>query len=158
MEDHQYGSRPLFSLSIDPVTKAQLSETARWAKFLAIVGMIGVVLIVLGGVAYSIWISVMMESLGKDLGNPSPAFETAYIFGSAIGFIIIAAVAFFPMLYMFRFANRMRKALDGNDQQSLNSSFQSLKIYFRYLGIITIISLALWIFWIVAFGLVAMTI
>jgi hypothetical protein len=35
----------------------------------------------------------------------------------------------------------MRAALNGNDQQALNTSFQNLKACFRYIGIITIIAL-----------------
>lgn len=31
MEENQ--NKPLFSLSIDPVIKSHLSETARWGKF-----------------------------------------------------------------------------------------------------------------------------
>jgi hypothetical protein len=150
MEETQNSS--LFSLSIDPVTKAHLSETARWAKFLAIVGLIGIVLLVVGGLAYSIWITSMMQSIQDRYdGFPSQRYSSGLAIGSAVLFIIAAAVAFFPMLYMLRFANRMRTALNGNDQQSLNTSFQNLKIYFRYVGIITIISLALWVIWILIF-------
>jgi hypothetical protein len=43
-----------------------------------------------------------------------------------------------------RFANRMRLALYGNDQQALNLSVQNLKVFFRYIGIITIIVLSLY--------------
>jgi hypothetical protein len=38
MEQNQDNS--LFNLSVDTVSKAHLKETAGWAKFLAIVGMI----------------------------------------------------------------------------------------------------------------------
>ena len=54
------------------------------------------------------------------------------------------AIWFFPLLFLLRFANKMRFALAGNDQQALNTSVQNLKICFRYVGIITIIILALY--------------
>jgi len=53
---------------------------------------------------------------------------------------------------MFRFANQMKTALYGNDQEDLNASFQNLKKYFRYVGIITIISLGMWIVWLLVAG------
>lgn len=156
MEESQYQSESLFSLSIDPVTKTHLSETARWARFLAIIGMIGIVLMVVGGVAYSIWLSTAVQSLNDRVIREPGSFETAFVFGTAIGFIIMAAIAFFPLMYMLRFSNRMRRALDANDQESLNVSFQNLKIYFRYLGIITIIIIGLWVIRIVMLMLTEM--
>ncbi len=146
----------LFSLSIDPVTKTHLSETARWARFLAIVGLISVVLLVIGGVIYSIWITSLMQEAQSNYGF-NAGYTTSYTIGIAIFFVVMAAVAFFPMLYMLRFANQMRTALNGNDQQSLNTSFQNLKIYFRYVGIITIIGLGLWVLWFLVVGMAAIT-
>jgi predicted secreted protein len=55
--------------------------------------------------------------------------------------IVVAVIYFFPLLFTLRFANKMRAALNGNDQQALNTSFQNLKACFRYIGIITIIAL-----------------
>ena len=143
----------LFSLTIDPSTKAHLSETARWARFLAITGMISLALVVIFGLLYSIWISTMVDSMqNQNSFQTAQPFATGLAFGSAILFIIVASVAFFPLLYMFRFANQMKTALYGNDQELLNRSFQNLKKYFRYLGIITIISLAMWLVWLLVFG------
>ena len=48
--------------------------------------------------------------------------------GVAIMYIIIAVIAFFPFLFILRFANQMKAALHSNDQDLLNSSFQNLKI------------------------------
>jgi hypothetical protein len=145
----------LFSLSIEPVTKAQLSEAARWARFLAIVGMIAVGLMVVGGVVYSIWLTSLMQSVQGTYGTefPSRNYTNGLAIGSALMFAIAAIIIFFPFLYMLRFSNRMRTALNGNDQESLNASFQNLKIYFRYLGIITIIGLGLWVIWFVFVGI-----
>lgn len=134
----------LFSLTIDPITKAHLSETARWAKFLAIVGMIFLALMLVFG----IFLSTMMTSAASRFGEVD-GYNTSSIFagfgvGMAVLYIILAVIAFFPLLFLLRFSNRMKAALVNNDQQQLNTSFQNLKVYFRYLGIITIIILALY--------------
>jgi len=150
MEETQSSS--LFSLSIDPLTKAHLSETARWARFLAIVGMISLALMILFGLVYSIWISSMVDSMQNQMGFQPRAYSTGLAAGSAFLFILMAVVGFFPLLYMLRFANQMRTALYGNDQESLNTSFQNLKRYFRYLGIITIIGIGLWVIWLLVVG------
>ena len=128
----------LFSLSIDPTTKAHLSEAAKWARFLAIVGMIGFALTVV-----ILAFAMIASTTGSFDENYGPYGMGAYGFGVFAGYMIIAAVLyFFPLLFTLRFANKMRSALNANDQQALNTSFQNLKICFRYIGILTIIFLA----------------
>jgi hypothetical protein len=64
--------------------------------------------------------------------------------GMVIGMLITSAIIFFPLLFLLRFANAMRRAIAGNDQMRLNEAFQNLKVYFRYLGILVIIFLVLY--------------
>lgn len=131
----------LFSLSIDPATKVHLSETARWARFLSIAGMVFIIFLVALGIYSSLTISRY-----EDMFNGYPGqrgFMDSVGVGVAVMYVIMAMVAFFPLLFMLRFANQMRAALSSNNQALLNSSFQNLKIYFRYLGIVTIICIVL---------------
>lgn len=133
----------LFSLSIDPVTKAYLSETARWARFLAICGFILLGLMLLFGIFVLVGMSSEIGSnISQEYGGSASMMEGLGMGAFAFMYIISALIIFFPLLYLLRFANRMRASLNGNDQQALNHSFQNLKSYFRYLGIITIILLA----------------
>jgi hypothetical protein len=132
---------PLFSLSIDPSTKAHLSEIARWARFLAIAGFVFIFLLVIVGVYSSLTIS-RYEDMFTGYQGRRTVIESLGV-GVAITYIILAAVAFFPFLFMLRFAHAMRNALSSNDQGALNYSLQNLKVYFRYLGIILIICLVM---------------
>ena len=140
----QTTSSSLFSLTIDPVTKAHLSETARWARFLAIVGMVFMAFAAVGVLFLSYTMGNIGNNLDSEIGGgayPSGMFP-AFGIGMAIFYILLLLVWFFPILYLLRFANRMKAALNGNDQQALNISFQNLKSCFRFVGIITIIILA----------------
>ena len=125
----------LFSLSIDPVTKSHLSETSRWTKVLAIGGIVCVVLIVAAGIYQYILLSRFDDVFGR-------GFDSARI-SIIIGYILVLLLIFFPVLYLFRFSARMKTAIDSNDQNALNEAFLYMKVYFRYLGIITVISLVL---------------
>lgn len=137
MEQTSHSS--LFSLSIDPVTKAHLSEAARWARFLAIVGMVGLALMIIFGIFGS---AMLFSTAGSIDGNYGASGMGAYSSGIFAAYMIMIAVLyFFPLLFTLRFANKMRAALAANDQQALNTSFQNLKICFRYIGILTIIGL-----------------
>lgn len=140
MEQH-VSTSSLFSLSIDPVTKAHLSETAKWARFLAIVGFIFLGLMLVFGIFFS---SYMATVLGGYDTYGGTGLMASFGVGMAIMYIIIAALWFFPLLFLLRFANRMRAALNGNDQRALNISLQNLKVFFRFIGIMTIIGLALY--------------
>ena len=127
----------LFLLSIDPVTKAHLSEAAKWARFLAILGMIFLVLIILAGVFGS---TVLFSSMSGFEGDSTGM--AAYGSGIVAGYmIVIAVIYFFPLLFTLRFANNARTALNTNNQQALNTAFQNLKACFRFIGILTIIGL-----------------
>jgi ABC-type multidrug transport system fused ATPase/permease subunit len=143
----------LFTLSIEPETKVHLLETARWARFLAIVGMVCLGLLVVFGLFYSIWISSAINRLQSQMSFPSQtAYDRGIAAGSALMFVVMAVVGFFPLLYMFRFSSQMRTALYGNDQENLNSSFRNLKRYFRYFGVITLVGMGIWIIWLLVMG------
>lgn len=137
-------NQTLFSLSIDPVTKANLSDTARWARFLAIFGilmLVAVMIITLLGVTMYADRSVGVfpdGSSSTQMGNALKISMVAFA-------VVVTVITFFPLLFLLRFSNRMRRALAANDQQNLNASFLNLKIYFRYLGIVVIILLVVYL-------------
>jgi len=127
----------LFSLSIDPITKSHLGEAAKWARFLAILGMIFLVLMIIAGVFGSTMLFSSMNSVEGDATGME-----AYGSGIFAGYmIVIAVIYFFPLLFTLRFANNVRTALNTNNQQALNTAFQNLKACFRFIGILTIIGL-----------------
>ena len=110
----QTSSTSLFSLSIDPVTKTHLSEAAKWARFLAIVGMIFLVMMILAGVFGSAMLFSTMGGMddnyggGTGMGAYGSGIMAAYL-------VVIAVIYFFPLLFTLRFANKMRTALNAND-------------------------------------------
>ena len=156
MEEIQPSS--LFSLFIDPVTKTHLLEAARWAKFLSIAGIACTVLMLVGGIAYSYWLTTVFQ-ITRDFPTASMNSNDAVVVTiiSAIIFLVWAIILFFPLVYMLRFANQMKIALNGNDQQNLNASFQNLKRLFRYVGVVTIIGAVLSALWVIFVGIAMAT-
>lgn len=136
----------LFSLGIDPANKAHLSETARWARFLAIVGMISLGL----GVVFALfWYSLMSRMASPTFDNAG--FNTGtYTMGMRIGSLIMLFIVlvlwFIPLLFLLRFANSLRVAVRADDQEAMTVAFLNLKRFFRYIGIITLIGLILYAF------------
>lgn len=141
----QTSNSSLFSLSIDPVTKAHLFETAKWARFLSILGMILIVLSLLGVLFFTYTMSSMSGTTTNDFeGSFGPSIFSSFGVGIAVLYIIIFVIWFFPLLFLLRFANKMKASLVANDQKALNDSFQNLKACFRFIGIITIIILVIY--------------
>ena len=150
MEQDQ--STSLFGLGIDNISKSHLSEAAKWARFLAICGFIFLGLMIIYGLVISSVVAIMTSKM-SEVDNTSKARDLSNIMGigMVIFYIICAVIAFFPYYFLLRFSNKMKAALISNDQDALNSSFQNLKILYRYMSILMIISLVL-----IVFGIVSM--
>ncbi len=131
----------LFELHIDHDGSAHLKEAARWAKFLAIVGMVLCSLFVLMAIFAGSLIGAMMSRTAYGYGAGGPAAGVGYGAGVTILYILFALLYFFPCLYLYRFGVRMQAALRSNELEKLNGSFRNLKAYFRFIGILTIIAL-----------------
>jgi uncharacterized membrane protein YjgN (DUF898 family) len=131
----------LFGFGIDITSRAHLAEAAKWAKFLAIVGFVVCGLIVIMGIFFGSFLSMMPGVYGDEYRGSS-AVASGIGALMAVVYIGMAILFFFPYLFLFRFANHMKSALNTNDQLTLNSSFQNLKIMFRYVGILTIVLLS----------------
>jgi len=116
-----------------------LGETARWAKFIAIVAfvMLGLALlfVVLGGSAFG----MLAAMEGMPIGG-----------GGAIGgffiviYLLVIAIYFFPVLYLYRFAVNTQRALQIDDQGYLRTAFENLKSHYKFIGILMAIFVGLY--------------
>src|SRR5436305_3249603 len=126
MEENQF----LFSLTIDPTTKAYLNDTSKWARFIAITVMIVLVIAliftILGATVLNnaSIITVSGEQQVEGLKNSIRV-------GMVVGSIIVTGIAFIPLMYLLNFANKLKRSLALNQQALLNESFFNLKKYFR---------------------------
>lgn len=132
----------LFGLSIDATGRQHLAEAARWARFLAIVGFVFIGLLAILAITGGSFIANTFRRTNQFDGTDA-GVATGFTIALAIYYLCIALLVFFAYLFLYRFAVNMRAALRGNSQESLNRSFQNLKILYRYWGILTVIGLGL---------------
>lgn len=133
-------------LTVDFMAREQLSEAARWARFLAIMGFIGCGLLVIVGVSVSLFyynLNHMPVRYGYTYRTVNNGFGRMVFIG--IVYAIMAVVCFFSCLYLYRFAGRMKEGLHERSQDQVNESFRNLKKMFRYNGILTIVMVAFYI-------------
>lgn len=126
----------LFELQIDHEITSHLRETAKWAKFISIVsfvilGLIVAVVLIFGSIAYS-YSSPFAAAL------PSNGITQIFMF------LAMVALIFFPALFLLKFSNKMLQALNNNDQYTLVASFRQLKLYYKYIGILTLVIISLY--------------
>lgn len=154
MEQNQ--DTALFGLNVDTIAKNHLKETASWAKFLAIVGMIMCVVMAIGGFVFSYYMSRQLSEFDTGF-NSFRRSGAPDGFGITMGvtYLLFALIYFFPCLFTLRFANHTKNAIIANDQVSLNEGLKNLKITFRYMGVLTVIALAFFILALVLGGFAA---
>ena len=139
------------NLIIDWRSKEFLKETAKWTKFLAILGFVGIGLMVLGSL-------VMLFAPSSLMSNGD------FPFGGKIFMMLLylafAVLYYFPISYLYQFSENTKKAIENNDNNAIRDAFEFLKSHYKFMGILTIILLsfyAIMIFiWLIGAGAAAM--
>ena len=128
-----------FEMQLNESAKGFLKETAKWAYFLSILGYVGIGIIVL--------VAIFAGSIFSRMSSMSPMGN----FGAGIGtiitivYLLIAALYFFPVYYLNKFASNAKMALRDNDTETLTTSFEYLKSHYKFIGILTVVILGFYV-------------
>lgn len=129
-------TNPAPELKLDETAKAYLLETARWAKFISILGFIFLGFYMIGGIAYAYIIisSPELSTMTKGIGATG-----MFLFYALFGFIII-----YPVFALYKYTVLIKHAIKNTDTMTMNDAFRYHRNYYRYNGIITIILIGLY--------------
>ena len=130
-------------IEIDEETLKNLNNIRKWTMFLSILGFIFLGLLIVIGVIAGIFLSAFKT------GNTVTGVPESLIF---VIFIVMAAVYFFPILYLFRFSKHTALAVQNLDKPELHIAIKNLKSYFAYIGILIIIFLSFYVVVIIIAG------
>jgi len=97
--------------------KGYLGETAKWAKFIAIVNFVFIGFMVLGSVSMGAVFSSMTEF------SDNPAFAMMSGGMLAAFYLFFAAIWFIPTLFIYQFATKTQRALRLNDEPMMTEAF-----------------------------------
>lgn len=122
-----------------------LRRAAKWARFLAIVGFVVIGLMVLfgffAGSLMTGFMAMQGATVGMPMGNAMAGFGVMY----TVIFLVIALLYFFPTLYLFNFATRTLRAVNGAfDGPSFSGATEALRKLFAFMGVLTVIVLCLY--------------
>jgi hypothetical protein len=123
-------------IEIEQETLKHLETTRKWVMFLAIIGFIFLGLFIIIGLIAGTFLTAF-NSGGKGLGVPESLMF--------IPVLLLAAIYFFPVLFLFRFSKHTSHAIQNLDKLRLHKAIKNLKYYFAYIGILLIIVLSLYI-------------
>jgi hypothetical protein len=132
MDQHPPDS--MFELQVGYSTGNYFREASKWANFIAIV------VFVAGGLL-TILLAIGVTFLFSDISNSGLSGSEINGIGGFVVLIGILAILvyMFAAFLLLRFALRMRRALDNQDQQIFNSSLRAFKNHFMIMGIIAIL-------------------
>jgi hypothetical protein len=130
-------------IEIGEETLKHLNTLRKWTMFLAVSGFIFLGIIIALGLITGTFLQAFNHS-DKTLGL-SDALVLA-------GFIGLALLTFFPVFFLFRFSKHTSNALTTPDRKNMHKAIKSLKRFFIYIGILLIVSLAIYIFSLILAG------
>ena len=128
------------SLIINQNTYTILLEAARWSRLIAIFGFVSIGLMVVAG--------VVMGTIFTSMGVMGMQSLPLGISGSILTFfyLLMAALYYFPIKYLYDFSIKIKKALLESDQMLMNEAFLKLKSHYQYIGILILVMLCVYAF------------
>jgi hypothetical protein len=126
----------LEQLTLTSRAKGFLKETAKWCKFLSILGFIGLGLLFLS----SFFISTIYGSMPQATSMPFNLGTAMTIF-----YILMIVIYIFPLYYLYQFSVKLKKAVTSKDDEVLANAFEMLKSHYKFVGVFTIIMLSIYI-------------
>ena len=132
-------STPPNSFSITEPMLISLHQTKPWVRLLSILGFIFIGFIVIKGI-------VNMFISSKASGEIS--FIPIFVMG-AIN-LLMGLLYFFPTLFLFKFSSSIGRLLNGGGVKEMEETLSNQKAFWKFVGILTLITLGFAILGIVA--------
>ena len=120
-------------LQVTPQAQSYLTESAKWGKFLAIVGFIFCGLFVI--IALFSPINLQYNNISEEY-SPTVKVVVRFII------FVLAVLFFFPSYFLNRFSLKMQNAVKFVSQENFDESLMNLKSMFKFYAILYIIILS----------------
>ena len=137
MENQEQNSANLFELQFDENAKAQVKTMASWALIIVVTSVIGYVLAIVKHFMPQSQFETFLESDEYGGGPMGGAAKNTSLVGTIISILIGLVITYF--LYMF--ATKAKKGMEGLSQYDVNVGFSYFRNYFLIIGILLIILL-----------------
>ena len=110
-----------------------LARTKPWVRFFGILGLIGIVLMVLGAVA-----------MGLLSAGPFRYMGLFARLGVGVLYLVLALLYIPPVLYLNRYASRIRDLMDDPSSFNLEQALKAQKSFWKYIGVFTVVFMCIY--------------
>ncbi|MEN9918488.1 MAG: hypothetical protein RL662_924 [Bacteroidota bacterium] len=121
-----------------------LREIGKWTKFFVVLWGVSLFFMIV----FFAFTGAMLGVVQASMGLTSPV---ASLWVTVLMPISMALTNCPPLYYLYRFSNNISKALAENNADELASAFRFLKSHYKFLGILTIIVLFVYVVLVVFF-------
>ena len=138
-------------LELLPEGVKSIDEMRKWSMFLAILGFIGVGLMLLA----SIFMGTIFGAL-EAFGNET--LPRGLGVGISMMYLVIAIVYFFPVYYLLQFSIKAKRAVQEASNNEFTNAIKNLKSHYKFVGIMTIVVMVVYpilVFALLAGGVIA---
>ena len=125
-------------LQLLEAAKEHVISTSKWMKFLAILGCIGAVFMILCGICVMAFSGVM--DFGFYDGIPGGSYITIFM---SIFYLIMAGIYIYPIICLLRASKAAQMAVATNSNEQMVEFLSNNKSFWKFCGILTIVMLAL---------------
>lgn len=114
-----------------------LRSSGTWATFLSIMGFVGIGFMVLA--------AIFMGAIGSFAGNDMASIYPFPMWIFSFVYLVIAVLYFFPVLFMFRFAQESKRAVLSQSSAQLELAMVNQAKMYKWSGIIVIALIVIYI-------------
>jgi len=124
-----------FNISFDEATRGQIRKAAQWARICALCTFIG----------YGVSLIVTFFGRQTELTETESGIQitSAYRAGAIPGHLLVFGIRVWIYYFLYRFAISTAKGMDTMDSIKTNEGFDSLRRFFKIVGILLIIGFSL---------------
>lgn len=125
------------TLQVTEEIRSYIYETAKWTRFLSIVGLVVAAFLALMALSANGLMEAMTAAApASPLLKLGSTFLTIYFLG-------ISLMLFYPSFLLFKYSNAANTAILYGDQENFTLAMRKMKSVFKFWGIIAIIGLCL---------------
>lgn len=119
-------------LIITEEIKSFLKETAKWMRFLAILGYIGLAFILIAAV-----ILFFAGLTASEYGPQNMKFLSLF-------YVVMAIIYYYPINYLYKSGMYLKHGIEQNRQDLVSKGFENMKSHYKFIGITTIVIMAIY--------------
>ena len=110
-----------------------LQKVANWTTFFSVAGFVFIGLMIIAGLVMTTFLSAVFAAAGKP-----------YMAYMGLIYVAISLIYIMPVIYLYRFSTLAKSAIRNFDSDEIMNALRNLKSHFKYVGIFTIVILALY--------------